>query len=104
MPGKHAARCDSQKTRRSGTPTAMMWSVELTTNARRRTMTATINHTCDKTETPLSRDEVKKMLRDAAYVLHLTRRVKAEIMADRPETARTDGLPRRSEMAAGLGV
>ena len=40
-------------------------------------MTATINHTCDKTGTPLTRDEVKKMLRDAAYVLHLTRRVKA---------------------------
>ena len=28
---------------------------------------------------PSRRDEVKKMLRDAAYVLHLTRRVKAEI-------------------------
>ena len=67
-------------------------------------MTATINYTCDKTETPLTRDEVKRMLRDAAYVLHLTRRVKAEIMADRPEAARADGHPRRSEMAAGLGV
>ena len=30
-------------------------------------------------QTPLTRDEVKRMLRDAAYVLHLTRRVKAEI-------------------------
>ena len=50
-------------------------------------MTATINPTSHKT-TPLTRDEVKKMLRDAAYVLHLTRRVKAEIVAERPEAAR----------------
>ena len=68
-------------------------------------MTATLTHTCDKTETPLSRDEVKKMLRDAAFVLHLTRRVKAEIIAERPEAARTIANRRAAtEMATGLGV
>lgn len=67
-------------------------------------MTATINHTSNNPQTPLTRDEVKRMLRDAAYVLHLTRRVKAEIEAERPEAARAASQSRRSEMAAGLGV
>jgi hypothetical protein len=73
-------------------------------NARRRPVTATLNPTCDKTQTPLTRDEVRRMLRDAAYVLHLTRRVKAEIVAERAEAARSTAAPRRPEMAAGLGV
>ena len=67
-------------------------------------MTATFSHSADKTQTPLTRDEVKRMLRDAAYVLHLTRRVKAEIMAERPEAARKSASSCRSELAAGLGV
>jgi hypothetical protein len=78
--------------------------VEPTTKARRLTMTATATQTCDKTQTPLSRDEVKKMLRDAAFVLHLTKRVRAEIEAERPEAAHNAGNPRRPELAAGLGV
>jgi hypothetical protein len=65
-------------------------------------MTATLNPTSNKT--PLTRDEVKKMLRDAAYVLHLTRRVKAEILAERPEAARASASSRRMDLAAGLGV
>jgi len=56
------------------------------------------------TRAPLTRDEVKRMLRDAAYVLHLTRRVKAEIVAERPEAGRASGKAGRPEMAAGLGV
>jgi hypothetical protein len=67
-------------------------------------MTATLCPSTHKTQTPLTRDEVKKMLRDAAYVLHLTRRVKAEIVAERPETHRPASCSRRSETAAGLGV
>jgi hypothetical protein len=67
-------------------------------------MTATISLPCEPTVKPLTRDEVKKMLRDAAYVLHLTRRVKAEIVAERPEAARRSDASRRLEMAAGLGV
>ena len=67
-------------------------------------MTATVPQTCDKNQTPMSRDEVKKMLHDAAFVLHLTRRVKAEIIAERPEAARKNTNPRRPEMGAGLGV
>jgi hypothetical protein len=55
--------------------------------------------------TPMTRDEVKRMLRDAAYVLHLTRRVRAEIVvSERPEAARTRATATRTEMAAGLGV
>jgi len=67
-------------------------------------MTATINHTSHTAQTPLTRDEVKKMLRDAAYVLHLTRRVRSEIEAERPEAARKAAATRRPELAAGLGV
>ena len=66
-------------------------------------MTATA-HATDKTQVPLTRDEVKKMLRDAAFVLHMTRRVKAEMLAERPEAAGMPAPPRRPELAAGLGV
>jgi hypothetical protein len=65
-------------------------------------MTATLSRPTPAT--PMTRDEVKRMLRDAAYVLHLTRRVKAEIVAERPEAARTRSTATRTEMAAGLGV
>ena len=67
-------------------------------------MTATTTQAANKTQTPLTRDEVKQMLRDAAFVLHLTRRVRAEIEAERPEAARKNTNPRRPELAAGLGV
>ena len=67
-------------------------------------MTATTTQTADKTQTPLTREEVQQMLRDAAFVLHLTRRVRAEIEAERPESARKHPHQRQSEMAAGLGV
>ena len=55
-------------------------------------------------ESPLSRDQVKRMLRDAAFVLHMTRRVKEEMMADRPETAYKTARRKTHEMAAGLVV
>jgi hypothetical protein len=67
-------------------------------------MTATAILASDRCTAPLTRDEVKKMLRDAAYVLHLTRRVKAEIVAERPEASRSSLARLRPEMAAGLGV
>lgn len=68
------------------------------------TQAAKTTPAADKTGTPMTRDEVKRMLRDAAFVLQMTRRVKAEILADRPELARkaAGGTPR--EMSAGLGV
>jgi len=65
-------------------------------------MTATA--TLPAARNPLTRDEVRKMLRDAAYILHLTRRVKAEIIAERPEAGRVASKACRPEMAAGLGV
>lgn len=67
-------------------------------------MTAIATQTADRTHTPMTRDEVKRMLRDAAFVLHMTRRVRDEIEAERPEAARKSTNPRRAEMAAGLGV
>jgi hypothetical protein len=60
--------------------------------------------TADKTQTPMTREEVKKLLRDAAFVLHMTRRVKAEMMADRPEAAKAVERKKTAEMTAGLGV
>jgi hypothetical protein len=44
------------------------------------------------------------MLRDAALVLHWTSRVKAEIIADRPEAASRGRRRRNPELAAGLVV
>jgi len=89
---------------RRGTVAAMTSPVDPTTKARRLIMSATLTRTCDRTESPMSRDQVKKMLHDAAFVLHLTRRVKAEIVAERPDPARIPNHPRRPEMSAGLGV
>jgi hypothetical protein len=60
--------------------------------------------TAEKAVTPMSRDEVKKMLRDAAFVLQMTRRVKAEMLAERPEAAKKAAARKTSEMTAGLGV
>ena len=37
-------------------------------------MTATITQIANKPQTPMSRDEVKRMLRDAAFVLQMTER------------------------------
>jgi len=89
---------------RSGTAAAFSSRVEPATKARRLSMTATATLPSNRFATPLTREEVKKMLRDAAYVLHLTRRVKAEIVAERPEAARSAAAGRQPEMAAGLGV
>jgi hypothetical protein len=72
-------------------------------NARRLTMTATTTQTTNKTQTPLTRDEVKQMLRDAAFVLKMTQRVRDEMEAERPEAVRQRTNP-RPELAAGLGV
>lgn len=60
-------------------------------------------HAAETARTPLTRDEVKRMLLDAAFVLHLTRRVKAEMIAERPEMAKKTGSTPR-ELTTGLGV
>jgi len=73
------------------------------TNTAKATMTASTANTANTAETPMSRDEVKKMLRDAAFVLQMTRRVKAEIVADRAETAKT-AAAKGQEITSGLGV
>lgn len=52
--------------------------------------------------TPITSD-AEKLLRDAAFVLRMTRKVKAELLAERPEIARV-AASRSSETAAGLGV
>ncbi|MBA4190975.1 MAG: hypothetical protein C0467_23565 [Planctomycetaceae bacterium] len=71
------------------------------TNAANTTKT-TPNTTATK-PAPMSRDEVKKMLRDAAFVLQMTRRVKAEILGAEPETTKNAGR-KVPDLAAGLGV
>ena len=73
------------------------------TNTAKATSTAATANTANTAETPMSRDEVKKMLRDAAFVLQMTRRVKAEIVADRAETAKT-AAAKGQEITSGLGV
>jgi hypothetical protein len=52
--------------------------------------------------TPVTSD-AEKLLRDAAFVLRMTRKVKAELLAERSEIARV-AASRSSETAAGLGV
>lgn len=47
--------------------------------------------------------EAEQLLRDAAFVLRMTRKVKLELLAERPETARV-AAARVPEMASGLGV
>ena len=66
-------------------------------------MTPTAN-TTKTTHSPMSREAVQRMLRDAAFVLHMTRRVKDQIMAERPEKAGDDSETKNRELAAGLGV
>lgn len=61
-------------------------------------------HTTPTAHTPLTREAVQRMLRDAAFVLHVTRRVKAQIMAERPEKAQDACESTNTELAAGLGV
>jgi hypothetical protein len=51
----------------------------------------------------MTRAEVRKMLRDAAFVLRVTARLKAEILAGRPETAKVCRAA-TPELPAGLGV
>ncbi|MFO0822767.1 MAG: hypothetical protein U0792_06545 [Gemmataceae bacterium] len=55
-------------------------------------------------QTPMTKDEVKKLLLDAAFVLHMTRRVKAEILAARPQQTPKITVRRDLEVDAGLGV
>jgi hypothetical protein len=52
----------------------------------------------------MTKDEVKKLLLDAAFVLHMTRRVKAEILAARPQNPAKITVRRDQEVNAGLGV
>lgn len=66
-------------------------------------MTPTIQPT-KTAKTPLTREAVQQMLRDAAFVLHLTRRVKAQIIAERPEKAVNGSERKNPELTAGLGV
>ncbi|MCE9563874.1 MAG: hypothetical protein K8U57_17670 [Planctomycetes bacterium] len=78
----------------------------MTQNITATTVANTTETTPNTTATkpaPMTRDEVKKMLRDAAFVLQMTRRVKAEILANRPESTKT-GSRSDAELAAGLGV
>lgn len=51
---------------------------------------------------PTTRD-AEQLLRDAAFVLRLVRKVRAELLAERPHAARV-AAARQPEMAAGLGV
>jgi hypothetical protein len=67
-------------------------------------MNATTTQSNDKTQTPLTRDEVKQMLRDAAFVLQMTRRVRAEMEASKPESNRKNRLRKAPEVTTGLGV
>jgi hypothetical protein len=66
-------------------------------------MTRTTNPTAT-THTPMTATAVRRLLRDAALVLHWTSRVKAEIIAERPEAASRRGRRRTPELAAGLVV
>jgi hypothetical protein len=52
---------------------------------------------------PMTRDEVKKMLRDAAFVLQMARRVKAEILSEQAESTKPTTRP-VTELATGLVV
>ncbi len=67
------------------------------------TVNTTNNANTPTKPSPMTRDEVKKMLRDAAFVLQMTRRVKAEILAERPQSSKPETC-NMSELAAGLGV
>lgn len=54
--------------------------------------------------TPVSpAPEAEQILRDAAFVLRMVRKVKVDLLADRPEAARTMTV-RKPELTAGLGV
>ena len=55
------------------------------------------------TNTSPATNDVEQLLRDAAFILRLTRKVKAELLAERPEIARV-AASRLHETAAGLGV
>jgi hypothetical protein len=65
-------------------------------------MTATAKPARIANKTPIN-SEAEQLLRDAAFVLRLTRKVKTEILAGRPQTARV-AASRMTEMPAGLGV
>lgn len=60
----------------------------------------TINHTAEIATPTKTVAEVKKMLRDLAYALKLSRRISAEILAER-ESKKSDVI-RTSEAISGL--
>jgi hypothetical protein len=62
------------------------------------------HNTANINQSPLTREAVQRMLRDAAYVLHLTRRVKAQILADRPVHSGLNKSSDPSELFTGLGA
>ncbi len=64
----------------------------------------TTTQVANKSQASMTRDEVKKLLRDAAFVLQMTRQVKAEILADRAETVKTSPSRKVAEFTTGLGV
>ena len=51
---------------------------------------------------PVTR-EAEQLLRDAAFVLRMIRKVKVELLSERPESARV-AASRIPEMSTGLGV
>jgi hypothetical protein len=55
------------------------------------------------TNTSHTDSEAVRLLRDAAFALRMTRKVKAELLVERPEIARV-AASRTHETAAGLGV
>jgi hypothetical protein len=65
-------------------------------------MTAITKPARSANTTPATSD-AEQLLRDAAFVLRLTRKVKAELLVERPEIARV-AASRFRETAAGLGV
>lgn len=65
-------------------------------------MTATAKPTQISNTTPAASD-AEQLLRDTAFVLRMVRKVKTELLADRPHTARV-AASRSPELAAGLGV
>ena len=66
----------------------------MTQNTNNNNVANNAQNTAATKPAPMTRDEVKKMLRDAAFVLQMTRRVKAEILAT-PVGIAQDGKPQR---------
>jgi hypothetical protein len=65
-------------------------------------MTATTKPAPISHSSPAAPD-AEQLLRDAAFVLRMVRKVKTELLADRPHTARV-AASRSNELAVGLGM